>query len=259
MNLKMKLFLLFTCIVIVAAGPLSVISMTSVKNQANHDIQELMNSKASETVNQLDGWTGGKAEIIETLAASLESSDISSDAKIASLKAAFQNYKDQNISNIYAGYEDGSYWDGSGWFEEGYDPRARPWYKDAKTKGEMYYSSPYTDAGSNDFTISIAKPLKDANGSITGVVSEDIMLNDMTKMIKGIDLNGLGYAFLIDQKGVVIAHPDNKLAGKNLKETPELGSSTATLLSTAQEKQTIATMAVTVSFILKECLAQAGL
>ncbi|QNR66404.1 methyl-accepting chemotaxis protein [Paenibacillus peoriae] len=236
MNLKIKLILLFTCIVIVAAGPLSVISMTSVKNQANHDIQELMNSKASETVHQLDGWIGGNAKIIETLTASLESSDISSDAKAVSLKAAFQNYKDQNISNIYAGFEDGSYWDGSGWFEAGYDPRARPWYKDAKTKGEMYYSSPYTDAGSNDFTISIAKPLKNSNGSITGVVSEDIMLNDMTKMIKSIDLNGLGYAFLIDQNGAVVAHPDNKLAGKDLKDNPELGSSTAALLSAASGK-----------------------
>ncbi|KAF6603420.1 cache domain-containing protein, partial [Paenibacillus sp. EKM208P] len=90
------------------------------------------------------------------------------------------------------------------------------------TKGEMYYSSPYIDANSTNFTISIAKPLKNSNGSVTGVVSEDIMLNDMTKMIKSIDLNGLGYAFLIDQNGAVIAHPDNKLAGKNLKDTPEL-------------------------------------
>ncbi|WP_025718632.1 methyl-accepting chemotaxis protein [Paenibacillus sp. 1-18] len=231
MNLKMKLILLFTCIVIVAAGPLSVISLTSIKNQANRDIQELMSSKATETVNQLDGWTRGNAKIIETLATGLESGNIPSDAKITSLKAAFQKYKDQSISNIYAGFENGTYWDGSGWFEAGYDPRARPWYKDAKAKGEMYYSSPYIDAASTDFTISIAKPLKDSNGSITGVVSEDILLNDMTKIIKDINLNGLGYAFLIDQNGVVVAHPDSKLAGKNLKDTPELGSSTATLLS----------------------------
>ncbi|WP_223264048.1 PDC sensor domain-containing protein [Paenibacillus sp. IHB B 3084] len=184
MNLKMKLILLFTCIVIVAAGPLSVISMTSIKNQANRDIQELMNSKATETVNQLDGWTSSNAKIIETLAAGLESGNIPPDAKIASLKAAFQNYKDQSIANIYAGFEDGTYWDGSGWSDAGYDPRTRPWYKDAKTKGELYYSSPYIDAGSQDFTISIAKPLKDSNGSITGVISEDIMLNDMTKSLK---------------------------------------------------------------------------
>lgn len=259
MNLKIKLILLFTCIVIVAAGPLSVISMTSIKNQANRDIQELMTSKATETVNQLDGWTSGNAKIIETLAAGLESSDISSDAKTVSLKAAFENYKDQNISNIYAGFEDGSYWDGSGWFEAGYDPRARPWYKDAKTKGEMYYSSPYTDAGSNDFTISIAKPLKDSNGSITGVVSEDIMLNDMTKIIKDINLNGLGYAFLIDQNGVVVAHPDSKLAGKNLKDTPELGSSTAALLSTASGKTDYTYNGSDRQLYFKRCLALAGL
>ncbi|MGW8959604.1 methyl-accepting chemotaxis protein [Paenibacillus sp. NPDC055715] len=236
MNLKMKLILLFTCIVVVSAGPLSVISMTSIKNQANHDIPELMRSKASETVNLLDGWTRGNAKIIETLAVGLQSGDIPSDAKVASMKAAFQNYKDQSVANIYAGFEDGTYWDGSGWFEAGYDPRVRPWYKDAKAKGEMYYSSPYIDAASSDFTISIAKPLKDSNGSITGVVSEDILLNDMTKMIKSIDLNGLGYAFLIDQNGVVVAHPDSKLAGKYLKDTPELGSSTAALLSAPSGK-----------------------
>jgi methyl-accepting chemotaxis protein len=236
MNLKMKLILLFACIVVVAAGPLSVISMTSIKNQANHDIQELMNSTASETVNQLDGWTRGNAKIIETLAAELQSADIPSDVKLISLKAAFQNYKDQSIANIYAGLEDGTYWDGSGWFEAGYDPRVRPWYKDAKAKGDVFYSSPYIDAASTNFTISIAKPLKDSNGSITGVVSEDILLNDMTKIIKDINLNGLGYAFLIDQNGVVVAHPDSKLAGKNLKDTPELGSSTAALLSAPSGK-----------------------
>ncbi|MCC3378877.1 methyl-accepting chemotaxis protein [Paenibacillus farraposensis] len=236
MNLKMKLILFFTCIVVVAAGPLSVISMTSIKNQANHDIQELMSSKASETVNQLDGWTRGNSQIIETLSAELQSSDIPSDAKVTSLKTAFQHYKDQNISNIYAGFEDGTYWDGSGWFEAGYDPRTRPWYKDTIAKGDIYYSSPYIDAASSNFTVSIAHPLKDSNGSIIGVVSEDILLNDMTKIIKDINLNGLGYAFLIDQNGVVVAHPDNKLAGKNLKDTPELGSSTATLLSASSGK-----------------------
>lgn len=236
MNLKMKLILLFTCIVIVAAGPLSVISMGSIKNQANYEIQELMNSKASETVNQLDGWTRGNAKIIETLSAGLQSGDIPSDAKITSLKTAFQNYKDQNISNIYAGLEDGTYWDGSGWFEAGYDPRARLWYKNTKAKGDVYYSSPYIDAASSNFTISIAKPLKDSNGSITGVVSEDILLNDMTKTIKDINLDGLGYAFLIDQTGVIVAHPDSKLAGKNLKDTPELGSLTAALLSAPSGK-----------------------
>lgn len=107
---------------------------------------------------------------------------------------------------------------------EGYDPRTRPWYQGAMSAGGTTLTSPYVDASSGQLTITIATPVPSL-----GVVGADLSLDAITNIINALDLNGLGYAFLISADGKVLVHPNRDMVLKGLQDvfpqqTPKIGS-----------------------------------
>lgn len=108
-------------------------------------------------------------------------------------------------------------YDGSGWTPpQDYDPRTRPWYKDAKVKGKLVVTDPYLDMVTKKYALSVAKPLFNADGSMKGAVAEDLLLSTITDMVSKLDIGNAGYGFLIDKNGVALAHPSKELVNKNL-------------------------------------------
>lgn len=118
----------------------------------------------------------------------------------------------ENFTGIY-GVVNGVYLDGVGWVpDEDYIPQERLWYTDAiKSKGEPVIGSPYTDAQTNQVIISISQKLSNNKD----VVSMDIAMDEMQVLAKGINLNDNGYGFIIHKTGVIAAHSDKTLKGKN--------------------------------------------
>jgi len=57
------------------------------------------------------------------------------------------------------------------------------------------------------------------NGQFSGVAGADIDMQTVTKIINDIDSLGLGYGFLLDNKGQVLSHPNAQL---NLKNTLDI-------------------------------------
>lgn len=127
---------------------------------------------------------------------------------------------DENFTGIYGVFR-GDYIDGIGWVpEEGYVPEERPWYLAAvEGNGEPVVVSPYLDAQTNSIMISVSQMLSDGQS----VVSLDIVMDEMQKMAEGMNLNGNGYGFIIDDTGLVVAHFDEALKGKNFLTDAETG------------------------------------
>lgn len=125
---------------------------------------------------------------------------------------------DENFTGIY-GYIDGEYLDGIGWEPPSdYDPLSRNWYiSGIKAGGLPTIVSPYVDAQTGKVMISIAQMLKDKKS----VVSLDIELNEIQYITENINMQDLGYAFLLDDTGMVVAHFDKNENGKNLAADPE--------------------------------------
>ena len=119
---------------------------------------------------------------------------------------------DKNFTGIY-GLFNGEYLDGIGWIpEEGYDPKSRPWYTAAmEGNGEPVIVSPYLDAQTNSIMISVSQMLSDGES----VISLDIVMDEMQEFAESINLNGNGYGFIVDSKGLVVAHSDENEKGKN--------------------------------------------
>jgi len=109
-----------------------------------------------------------------------------------------------------------------------FDPRERPWYKDAISAASTTLTEPYLDTATNELVISAATPAK-RGGQNLGVVGGDLSLRMLVDTINALDFDGMGYAFLVSGDGKILVHPDKTKVMKTLAElypqnTPALTS-----------------------------------
>ena len=132
-----------------------------------------------------------------------------------------ENQFDENYTGIY-GYIMGEYLDGVGWEPpEGYDSLERDWYLSAiEAGGEPIIVSPYVDAQTHAVIISFSRMLSSGKD----VLSMDVMMNRIQEMIRGLQIKGKGYGFIVNEDGMIIAHNDDTLNGTYLTETDEYRS-----------------------------------
>jgi len=95
-----------------------------------------------------------------------------------------------------------------------FDPTSRPWYQDAVAANKMIWTAPYIDAGTGNVVITVAKPVKDSKGELTGVIGADISLDVIMQMIGKTKIGEKGYFFVADKQGNVVQHQDASLVGK---------------------------------------------
>jgi tetratricopeptide (TPR) repeat protein len=88
-----------------------------------------------------------------------------------------------------------------------YDPRDRPWYQNAVGVDDIVFTSPYLDPTSG-LMISVAREIRYDNNTLIGAISIDLTIDVMRQEVNGLDVSQNGYAFLIDDQGKTIAHPD---------------------------------------------------
>src|SRR5450830_649875 len=106
---------------------------------------------------------------------------------------------------------------------DGYDPRSRPWYKDGMNASGAILTEPYIDLATNKMVISVISKVS----SSIGVVGGDLALDGLVELINSLNFGGMGYAFLVNEQGKILVHPDKALVMKSLSDlypthTPKL-------------------------------------
>ncbi|QDR81630.1 methyl-accepting chemotaxis protein [Sporomusa termitida] len=221
MKVRTKLTLLFSFITTLTLLVLSISVYMFTQVQMVKGIQAEMLSSVQAHVNKLDGWLIGKAKMLEITAGTLQSA-VGDGAITVSLLAGYKTV-DKELSDMYFGAVDGKLVTGSGWIQPAdYDPRVRTWYKSASEQGKLVFSDPYVDMSTKQMAVSVAMPLKNSQGQLRGVVSEDILLQTLVDNVKEINLHGEGYAFLLDAKGMLLAHPNPDFVSRNFAEIDQL-------------------------------------
>ena len=89
-----------------------------------------------------------------------------------------------------------------------YDPRQRPWYKDAINEGKATWTDPYIFYSSQQPGITVAAPVANQDGSIEGVIGIDIEIAAISGFLSDLDVGETGAAIVLGANGNVIAHPD---------------------------------------------------
>ncbi len=67
-----------------------------------------------------------------------------------------------------------------------YDPRTRPWYKDANAAGKQIITEAYQDAITNALLVTIAEPVM-KNGKFIGVVGADVLIDQLINDVISLD------------------------------------------------------------------------
>ena len=120
-------------------------------------------------------------------------------------KGAYRNWYHRDngrIAELFVGNKDVS---NVGWFQN-------PMSGNVETITEPY---PWTVQGKTYWVSSTGIPVK-KNGRNIGVVGVDFYLNDLQETILEIRPFDTGYAYLVTNKGNIVAHPDSELQAKNL-------------------------------------------
>jgi methyl-accepting chemotaxis protein len=94
---------------------------------------------------------------------------------------------------------------------DGFDPRERPWYKDAMaSSGKPVFTNPYVDAASGDLLVTVAKAVEDGSG----VFAIDLSLQELKKLTDSIQIGEKGYTAILGTDESFIVHPTEKAGTK---------------------------------------------
>ena len=139
------------------------------------------------------------------------------------IKALFvrmdKNYEE--FKEIYMGTRWGGFV--TSWTEEyqqGFDPRNRPWYKNAaEANGNVIITPVYVSTDGSPI-VALARAIRDSKGAFLGCIGLDLDLTDLASRISSIRIGKTGYCMLMQNDGLILAdpkHTDYNL--KTLKET----------------------------------------
>lgn len=205
-NLKPKLILAFSLILIIPSLSIGIISYITAKNAVEKELLagigvnlDLLNLTIGNTIlpkiNDIEYMS-------ETITSQLYDGEDSPE-----LRRKLDQYANLHpeAQSMYVGTNEGLFvQEPKVKMADDYDPRKRDWYKEAmEKKGEVIISDPYISAGTDDMVVTVSKVTQDGSG----VMAVNIYLSYIKELINEVRVGEEGYALLLDKKRKYIAHP----------------------------------------------------
>ncbi|WP_236225740.1 methyl-accepting chemotaxis protein, partial [Pseudomonas pseudonitroreducens] len=194
------------------------------RNAIREDLEDYLREMGDVSASNIQNWLSGRLLLIESTAQT-----IARDSTAEHLSALLEQDTLRKTFNFtYLGQEDGTFtMRPNSAMPDGYDPRTRPWYKDAVAAGGTTLTEPYIDAATQELIMTVATPAR-AGGKTVGVVGGDLGLQTLVQIINSLDFSGMGYAFLVSGDGKILVHPDKSFIMKSLADiypqnTPRIG------------------------------------
>lgn len=179
---------------------------------------ELGETRMSEEVSgynaKLIEWMENRKTILEMFCNSIASQPELLNERteaVAYFNAIAENYPE--ISLAYIGNPD-TPWKvimNNGWVpDENYILQAYPWYADTMSDSDGFFiSSPYYDTQKQKYYLTFSKRVYEKDGTFMGVFAIDFNLDKLTEVMQN-TYSDNGYAFLINNNGIIINHPNEE-------------------------------------------------
>lgn len=85
------------------------------------------------------------------------------------------------------------------------DPRSQPWYAAAMRSEGRAFSAVAIYPSSRQLVLTLSQPVYDPTGIVAGVLGADLSLRPLSAQLRGLTFSPRGVAFLVDDKGFLLA------------------------------------------------------
>nr|WP_019099608.1 methyl-accepting chemotaxis protein [Pseudomonas putida] len=213
-----KILLAASLIVMLAFSLFTLYNDYLQRNAIREDLENYLAEMGASTSTNIRNLFEGRIKLVENLAQNIAQDPTNAETLMG------QNALISSFLTIYLGKTDGGFSvrpDAK--MPDGYDPRTRPWYKDGMNAAGATLTEPYIDMTTNKMVIGILSKVS----SSVGVVGGDLALDGLVQIINSLNFGGMGYAFLVNDQGKILVHPDKDLVMKSLSDlfpqhTPKL-------------------------------------
>lgn len=204
-----KILLAAALLMVAAFGLFAAYNDLQQGSAIERDLQRNLQGTAQLTASNITNWLSGRQRLLESLAEVIAQADGAQPGRWLQQKTL----KDA-VAFVYLGTDDGTF-DvfPQTQMPDGFDPRSRPWFVQARGAAQTHLTEPYIDANTGQLIMTIATPVAGV-----GVVGADVDLQALTQMINTLDFQGQGHAFLVDGQGKVLVHPDRRLMMQPLEK-----------------------------------------
>jgi len=215
-----KILLVASLIVMLAFTLFTLYNDYLQRNATRLNLENYLAEMGASTSTNIRNLLEGRIRLVENLAQTIAQEPASAETLMG------QSALISSFLTVYLGKVDGGFSvrpDAK--MPDDYDPRIRPWYKDGMSASGAVLTEPYIDLTTNKMVIGILSKVS----SNIGVVGGDLALDGLVEIINSLNFGGMGYAFLVNDQGKILVHPDQKLVMKSLADlfparTPKLSA-----------------------------------
>lgn len=209
-----------------------------VGDNLREQIERFGTTLVSERAQQLTLWLTSKRAEVEYLAAhpglvAPEKADV--QARIDFLNKQHEYYMSAYQNLFFVDTIQRAYLNGQIIQLSAQDYSAFTTFVTAAESKQQMVSRPFRSELTDNYVIAIATPILNANGDLLGLVAATLRLEDFSAILADLfdpDTNSL--AFIIDNQGTVIAHPNPNFIGRenirSSEEIPGIGTQIDTIL-----------------------------
>lgn len=203
-SLKQKILISVVIALSLVIGLLSWQSYSSQKSLLLQNSLEQVQRLGDQQAERIQEWLAGRQDIVGALASKVEGD---------SLNALQQAQASGRFQLTYYGTQAGQMLDSDLSIDRtGYDPRTRPWYKQATNERGLILTKPYVDVAYNVLVVTMAQAVSQ------GVVGGDLSIASLVESVNRMTLPADGYAIMMHQDGTVIAYKDTSKAMKPVSD-----------------------------------------
>lgn len=204
-SIKARLMMSVGAVVFILVTINGIVNYIQARSGLKESVSEIITRTGENTTRFVSNWFKVKSQIVSGAAEALQlGNDIQNTVQQGQLAGKFKV--------MYVGAGDGRMLTYPAInLPADYDPRSRPWYKQAQQARKQIVTPPYQDASSGDIVMTFAQPAD------FDVIAADVELGDVVREVLGVKIGESGYAALIDGEGKFLVHPDKSMVGKSVR------------------------------------------
>lgn len=222
-SISTKLIIRFGLLILIICLAFAGIAVTTSSNALLSQIESTLPTKASDVAMIIEKEIQNNLDVLDTIAKTPDITSMDFDKQLPILQSESRRL---NLKKLGVATTDGNLRssDNSSTFINN-----REYFK-LSMMGKLHISDPVVSTVDNTIIVPISSPIRDEFGASIGVLVGYYDISHLTNMISNISYGETGYAFILNQNGTIIAHPEFELvlaqdnAINNAQNDPSLAS-----------------------------------